>query len=66
MTMQPHQERVVTERDELWTKLDKLTLFIGGEVYGALPKDEQERLAEQLAHMTGYFNTLNARIAAFV
>ena len=37
--MQPHQQRVVDEKDELSDKLNKLNVFIGGTIYmEAFPK----------------------------
>ena len=35
--MQPYQERVVVERDELSEKLTKLRTFHGGAVFAGLP-----------------------------
>jgi len=63
--MQPHQERVVTEKTELDDKREKLTAFIGGDVYRTLDKAEQSRLNRQLEAMTLYAHVLGERIAAF-
>ena len=63
--MQPHQERVVTEKKELDAKRDKLTSFIGGEVYRTLNEQEQSRLNRQLEAMSLYSDILCERIAAF-
>lgn len=63
--MQPHQERVVTEKDELDTKIEKLSSFIGGDVFSSLSDEEQSRLQDQLTYMIGYSNVLGQRIAAF-
>lgn len=63
--MQPHQERVVTEKTELDTKRQKLTAFIGGDTYRTLGSVEQSRLNRQLEAMTLYSNILGERIAAF-
>jgi hypothetical protein len=68
MKMKPHQERVVTEKNELDAKREKLTAFIGGSldgVYRTLDKIEQSRLNRQLEAMTLYSNILGERIAAF-
>lgn len=48
--MQPHQERVVTEKAELDEKRMKLDAFIDSDnqVFRGLPKDEQARLGRQL------------------
>jgi hypothetical protein len=63
--MAPHQLRVVTEREELVIKLDKLTEFLKGDFFGTLPKDEQERLLRQHGIMEQYTNVLAERIANF-
>lgn len=64
--MKPHQERVVTEINELDEKRDKLINFIGGDIYRTLDKVEQSRLNRQLEAMSLYSNILAERIAAFV
>lgn len=63
--MEPHQQRVVTERDELNEKLAKLTTFITGPspIYDGLPDAEKLRLNRQLTYMTEYSNVLDERIA---
>ena len=48
-TMTDFQERVVTERKELYDKCEKLNAFItGSPIYKTLPVDEQVRLRMQL------------------
>lgn len=64
--MQPHQQRVIQERDELKTKATALSEFIGNSpVFETLDTDEQERLKEQCEIMWQYFEILERRIAAF-
>jgi hypothetical protein len=63
--MQPHQQRVVAEKDELVEKLTKLNAFIGGATYDGLPADEQIRLSRQADIMKHYVDILNERVAAF-
>jgi hypothetical protein len=63
--LKPHQERVVTERDELAAKLEKLRSFIGGDVFRSLDAAEQDRLIRRSDYMTGYHTVLTERIAAF-
>lgn len=63
--MQPHQERVIVEKDELDEKRTKLTAFIGGAAYKGLDSSEQSRLDRQLEAMTLYSNILAERINAF-
>jgi hypothetical protein len=63
----PHQQRVITERDELQTKLRALTVFLDSNVtYATLPKQEQELLQRQEGIMRNYVTVLNQRIALFV
>lgn len=63
--MQPHQERVVTERNDLAEKVQKLGIFLEGAMFPGLPEDEKARLREQYQHMLSYRNVLEKRIAAF-
>lgn len=65
MTLQPHQTRVLEERNHLKEKLDKLTAFLGTGPYKVLDMDEQGRLCRQAAAMTEYLSILNQRIAAW-
>jgi hypothetical protein len=63
--MQAHQERVVTEKDELDTKIEKLSSFISSDVYSTLTEAEQSRLGRQLGLMQQYSEVLGERIDAF-
>jgi len=63
--MQPHQQRVITEKAELSEKVDKLEKFISGSVYSSLPAAEQMRLSRQLLIMQLYEQVLSERIGAF-
>lgn len=65
--MQPHQERVVTEKRELDEKLAKLTAFttMQNATYAGLDRAEQARLIQQREVMKEYSEILGARIAAF-
>lgn len=63
--MQPHQERVVTEKSELDEKIQKLTAFVGGTIFASLDDAERSRLSIQLQHMNGYSEILGQRISAF-
>lgn len=65
--LQPHQQRVVTEKIELEEKAKALSNFIGtNPIFDTLDPAEQERLKEQNDVMWQYFEILEARIAAFV
>lgn len=64
--MAPHQERVVTEKNELDEKLDKLLVFINSSpVFAGLDPAEKGRLWQQAGVMRWYSQILGDRIAAF-
>jgi hypothetical protein len=63
--MQPHQQRVVDEKNELDSKLAKLNSFIGGEIFHSLPAEERIRLAKQAGIMKDYSDVLSERISVF-
>ena len=64
--MQPHQERVVTERNDLEHKLDLLNVFIdNSDRFSALDIQEQDRMRRQAYAMRFYSDVLAERIAAF-
>ncbi len=63
--MEPYQERVVLELEELNVKRDKLKDFIGGKLFLSLPVDERERLNRQSIIMASYASVLGERIANF-
>ncbi|WP_413508246.1 crAss001_48 related protein [Serratia proteamaculans] len=65
ITLQPHQQRVVDELNEIKQRGEKLATFIGGDVFGSLPV-EDERLLEAQSHiMTAYVEVLTQRIKRF-
>nr|WP_300312793.1 hypothetical protein [Halomonas sp.] len=63
--MQPHQERVVTEKEELDAKISALDSFLGGQVFASLDVGEQDRLVRQHKYMTQYSSVLSERISNF-
>ena len=63
--LQPHQQRVVTENQELDDKLMKLEAFFRGTIYPTLSQGECDRLSRQAAAMQQYSDILGERIAAF-
>lgn len=68
-TLQPHQQRVIDERNELEKKLRALDKFIDPEnlnpLFDACSEAEKTRLLCQFMFMSGYLDILNARINAF-
>lgn len=65
--LQPHQQRVVVERDELQDKLTKLQAFTQSEKFTDVVKCQAERarLLKQQEIMLQYINVLNERISCF-
>ncbi len=63
--MQPYQERVITEKQELDDKLTKLEAFLQSKIFPTLSPDEQGRLEDQATIMKQYSEILGKRIAAF-
>lgn len=63
--MQPHQQRVVDEKEELDGRIVRLDQFIEGDLFKSLPSDEQDRLVKQLRIMYEYLAVLGERVAAF-
>lgn len=63
--MQPHQQRVIDEKQELDARREKLGEFKNTDLFLALPWQEQERLNTQAHIMTMYSAVLGERIAHF-
>lgn len=62
----PHEQRVITERDELEEKLIKLDCFISSNsTYSTLTDMEQRLLSIQLSTMQAYHAVLCVRISLF-
>lgn len=64
-TLQPHQQRVLAERDELQDRVGKLILFTDTSIYRKLEPAERWRLVHQLTAMRKYLQILNERIDAW-
>lgn len=66
MTLQPHQERVIQERDDLVEKLNKLYDFTHrNPLFNDLAREDADLLVEQAECMSRYADCLNKRIARF-
>ena len=63
--MQPHQQRVVDEKEALGEKLEKLLDFIQTDFYKTLPERERELLFFQSQVMEDYYEVLQERIELF-
>jgi hypothetical protein len=63
--MQPYQQRVIQENDELLLKINALNDFLSRDDSTASP-EEYTRMTRQLAAMREYAYILAERIEAFV
>ena len=63
--LEPHQQRVVEEHDELFLRTTKLGLFFATDMFKSLDLAEQCRLSKQWHIMGDYVEILAQRIAAF-
>lgn len=65
MELQPHQQRVIKEREDLEERLNKLNLFIQGDKFKYVDWNEQTRLLLQSKVMEAFSLILQQRIEAF-
>lgn len=65
MELQPHQQRVVQEKQELDEKLTKLSAFLSSDAIVKVDEEERDRLRQQAHTMAHYSEILGARIEAF-
>lgn len=63
--MEPYQQRVVDEKNELDTKRGNLMAFFSTSVFLRLDQGEKDRLRTQHLVMGIYSDILNQRIEAF-
>lgn len=63
--LQPHQQRVVAELEQLADRVEKLEAFLATPFYAGLPEDEQQLLKMQADAMVLYMGILNTRTAKF-
>lgn len=63
--MQPYQQCVIEERDELHARLEHLHTFVHSEAFPCVHPSECDRLLRQVTHMRDYLRVLEERIAAF-
>lgn len=61
-TVQPHQQRVLEERAQLYERLTKLDAFHDSPIFLDLPLRERALLSEQRVHMALYLACLDTRI----
>ena len=65
MERQPHEQRVVDEKEEVSERLAKLLSFFQGPIFPKLGEAERSRLRNQARFMDGYAAVLEERIDAF-
>jgi hypothetical protein len=63
--MEDYQLRVLEEKKELFSKMEKLTVFIGGTAFKSLEDHDQFLLIQQLALMDCYHRVLRERVERF-
>lgn len=63
--LQPHQQRMLDERDELGKKLRDLNNFLGSDRFNAMGADEQCLMRMQHSAMLQYHSILHQRILKF-
>lgn len=63
--MEPYQQRVVDEKNELDARYEKPLDFLCTDVFKGLPQQEKDRLVRQADIMLKYSLVLGERIAAF-
>lgn len=63
--MQSHEQRVVTERDELQVKIRKLEEFMEGMIFDGMEYTDRKFMRLQLMAMMAYCEALNSRIGRF-
>ena len=63
--LQPYQQRVIEELNELWDRLVKLEMFLDSPEFVRVSDAEQSLLREQATHMINYHRTLLKRVDAW-
>ena len=63
--LQPHQQRVVEESQELLGRIERLQAFTDSPVFAELDSAERDRLLRQMSAMADYATVLAERINAF-
>lgn len=63
--LQPHQQRMLAERDRLAGDAESLDAFITGDRFSALGRPDKLLLLRQHAAMTWHLEVLDQRIARF-
>lgn len=65
MAVEQWKQRVIAEKMELDTRLERLQTFVQTDAFRALSEAERSRLLNQERFMAGYAAVLEERIGAF-
>jgi hypothetical protein len=65
MELPEHAKRVVAERDELQSKIDKADSFVASDKFAELSESHRAWLSAQVSVMRHYRDILNIRIDLF-
>jgi len=63
--IEPHQVRVMEERNHLMDKLQRLNSFVDSSTFHCLPFNEKDVLQRQRVAMAQYLSLLNERIGSW-
>ena len=63
--MKEYQQRVITEKKDLDSKIERLAAFMDGEMFNSLPNDDRSDLTAQRGAMQEYSDILASRISRF-
>ena len=63
--LQPHQQRVVAECEQLADRVQKLEAFLATPLYAGLPERERQLLKMQADAMVVYLGIINTRVEDF-
>ena len=63
--LQPHQQRVVAECEQLADRIAKLETFLATPLFAGLPEREQQLLKMQADAMVVYLGIINTRVEGF-
>lgn len=63
--LQPHQQRIITERDDMWSRWHQNALFLDTGEFQNMPKVSQDHMLKQAADVLQYFVILRDRAQVF-
>ncbi len=63
--LQPHQQRIIAERDDMWSRWHQNELFLDTVEFQNMPKVSQDHMLKQAADVLQYFVILRDRAQVF-